>query len=367
MKERTLRKIVISGDPFSRGTQYGIKAQDLIEKSISLYKSSFTELSGVDWDRALDFSKTFTRRIKDYDESMIDELKGIAEGSGRTFEEIMVVNIRTEILFGLKQPSSGCTSLCALPDITAEKNTILAQNWDYKPWAMHNNLLLQVNQKDAPDILTLVEAGQFARMGMNSMGHGICNNYIQCEADGKTMETEGIPTTFIRRKALSQERYSDVIGTIIHTPRSFSANYLVATSEGDGDSIDIEATPERVYFLYPADGMLTHANHFKGATPGDFGVIRAGLENSIYRDRRVESILRQKTAALTIENAMEALRDHFGYPDSVCRHPDKAKPVHEQWRTNNSIIMDLKSLVLWASGGPPCQYEYAPYGFESRG
>jgi len=367
MEERKLRKIVISGDPFSRGTQYGIKAKDLIEKSIQLYRSSFAELSGVDWDRALDFSKAFTRRIKDYDENIIDEIKGIAKGSGRTFEEILVVNVRTEILFGMKQSAGGCTSLCALPDITAEKNTILAQNWDYKPWATQNSLLLQINQKDAPDILTLVEAGQFARMGMNSMGHGICNNYIQCEADGKTMEAKGIPTTFIRRKALSQEKYYDVIGTIIHTPRSFSANYLVATSEGDGDSVDIEATPERVYFLYPIDGMLIHSNHFKGAAPSDFGVMRAGLENSIYRDRRVEKILRQKTGAITIQNAMEALRDHFGYPYSVCRHQDKAKSIHEQWRTNNSIIMDLKSRVLWASGGPPCQYEYTSYGFEGRG
>ena len=66
-------------------------------------------------------------------------------------------------------------------------------------------MLLQINQKNGPDILTLVEAGQLARMGMNSCGIGFCNNFIQCACDGTGME-KGIPTTIIRRKALMQEK-----------------------------------------------------------------------------------------------------------------------------------------------------------------
>jgi isopenicillin-N N-acyltransferase-like protein len=367
MGQRKYEKIVVSGDPYTRGKQYGQKAKDLIEKSLGFYNSAFLELCGVEWSKALDFSKTFLTRIKDYDETLIDEIKGMAEGSSRTFEEILTINTRSEIIYGMRRSEEGCTAFCALPEITAENRTILAQNWDYKPWAAENGLLLQINQKDGPDILTYVEAGQFARMGMNSAGVGICNNYIQCEADGKDLGSAGIPTTFIRRKALSQENYYEVLGAIVHTPRSFSANYLVATAEGEGDAINIEATPETVYFIFPENGLVTHSNHFKGAGPGYYGVIRVGLENSIYRDRRVEKILKKKDREIGIEDAKEALSDHFGYPYSVCRHPDPQKSLNAQWRSNISVIMDLSSRVMWLAGGPPCENDYVRHTFDGQG
>lgn len=365
MGQRKLGKIIISGNPYSRGVQYGTKAKKLIEKVIEIYHSMFLKLSGVTWEEANGLSKAFAKRIKDYDEDVIDEMKGIAEGCGRTFEEILTINIRTEILFGMEKLAEGCTSFCALPEVTVERKILLAQNWDYKPWAAETMCLLQINQKDGPDILTIVEAGQLARMGMNSAGHGICNNFIRCETDGKNME-KGVPTTIIRRKALCQGKYYDLIGTIIHTPRSFSANYLVATSEGGGDSICIEATPEEVYFLFPENGMIVHSNHFKGAGLGYIGIVRKGVENSIYRDRRIERILRQKAGKIAVKDAMEALKDHFGYPRSVCRHLDEKEAEKDRFRTNASLIMDLGSRVLWLAEGPPCQNEYSRYTFDSQ-
>ncbi len=367
MEKNRLRKVVISGDPFSRGVQYGEKAGDLIKRGIEIYHRAFFEAAGVGWEKVLDLARSFVPGIRNYDESQVEEMKGMARGSGCAFEEILALNIRTEILFGLKQMKAkeGCTSFCALPEITAQKNTLLAQNWDYKPFAGETVMVLQVNQKGAPDILTIVEAGQFARMGMNSAGHGFCNNFIQCESDGKNME-KGIPTPFIRRKALGQEKYYDVTGTIIHSARSFSANYLVGTAEGDGDAINIEATPDTAYFLFPQNGLVVHSNHIKGAGPGYYGIMRDGIQNSIYRDRRLEALLRKKTGHLEVEASQQALRDHFGHPYSICRHPDEKKRATEQWRTNASVIMDLTARAMWVAGGPPCQMEYSRYTFDAR-
>ncbi len=364
MKKSSLRKIIVSGNPLSRGRQYGEKAKSLIEKSVGKYQKAYREASGVNWKKALDFSRTFVKRIQEYDETLLEEMKGLAKGSGRAFEEILTINLRTEILYGLKklQAKEGCTSFCALSEITREGNTILGQNWDYRPFAAETMFLLQVNQDKGPDILTLVEAGQLARLGMNSAGLGICNNYIECEKDGKDMG-KGIPTPFIRRRALSQETYHEVVGTIAHTPRSFSANYLVATAEGEGDAIDIEATPETVYFLFPKEGLIVHSNHIKGAGPGYVGALRLGLENSIYRDRRLETLLRREIWKIASQEAMESLKDHFGHPYSICRHADTKKPWYDQWQTNASVIMDLTDQVMWVSPGPPCEYEYQRFMF----
>ncbi len=358
-----LKKLVISGDPYSRGVQYGEKARALIEKGLKNYRLAFLQSSGVIWEKAVRFSKTFVKRIKAYDEAMADEIKGVAKGSGRLLEEILILNLRTEILHGLKQSEDGCTALCCLPEITREKRTLLAQNWDYKPWIAETMLLLQIDRRNGPDILTIVEAGQMARMGMNSAGHGLCNNYIESEEDGSNME-KGIPTTFIRRKALGQEKYYDVLGAIIHTPRSFSAHYLVATAEGDGDAVDIETTPDQAYFLFPENGWVTHANHFMGKGPGYVGALWTGVENSLYRDRRAGRLLGKEAGKIGIHNIQNVLRDHFGYPRSICRHLDEEEAEKYRWRTNASVIMDLSSKVLWLAAGPPCQCEYHRYTFD---
>ncbi len=365
MKKNSLKKIIVSGNPLTRGRQYGERAKSLIEKSLGKYQKAFKESAGVSWKKALDFSRTFLNRMKEYDETILEEMKGIAKGSGRSWEEILTINLRTEILFGLKKSPAqeGCTSFCVLPEITREGKTLLGQNWDYKPFAAETMFLLQVNQDQGPDILTLVEAGQLARMGMNSAGVGICNNYIECEADGRNME-KGVPTTLIRRRALDRDNFREVVGTIIHTPRSFSGNYLVATAEGEGDATDLEATPETVYFLFPKDGLIVHSNHIKGAGGGYVGAIREGLENSIYRDRRLEALLRREVWKIGPEEIMQTLKDHFGHPYSVCRHADPKKPWHDQWQTNASVIMDLTDKVMWIAPGPPCESEYQRFTFD---
>ena len=360
-----LKKLVISGDPFSRGVQYGEKTKTLIEKGLRNYRLAFLQSSGVTWEKAIRFSRTFIKRIRAYDEAMADEIKGMAKGSGRTLEEILILNLRTEILYGLKQVREGCTALCCLPEITRGEETFLAQNWDNKPWIAETMLLLQVDRGTEPDILTIVEAGQMARMGMNSAGHGLCNNYIECEEDGRDME-RGIPTTFIRRKALGQEKYYDVLGTIIHTPRSFSANYLVATSEGNGDAIDVETTLGEIYFLFPENGWMTHANHFTGRGPGYVGILWKGIESSLYRDRRAGKLLAGNAGKIGISEIQGVLKDHFGFPRSICRHLDENEAEQYRWRTNASVIMDLSSRVLWLTAGSPCECDYHRCTFDRK-
>ncbi len=114
-ESKKLERLILSGDPLSRGLQYGRKAKKLVEKEIEIYHSLFLESLGVTWDRAIGFSKSFVKRIKDYDEEILDEIRGIAKGAGRSLEEILTINLRTEILFGIRRGGDGCTSFSALP------------------------------------------------------------------------------------------------------------------------------------------------------------------------------------------------------------------------------------------------------------
>ena len=111
MENRKLRKVVISGDPFPRGVQYGEKAKEMIKKSLDAYHRAFLDAAGVSWDKVIDLAKTFVPRIQKYDETIMEEVKGMAKGSCVMPEDILAINLRTEILFGLSQKKAkdGCT------------------------------------------------------------------------------------------------------------------------------------------------------------------------------------------------------------------------------------------------------------------
>jgi isopenicillin-N N-acyltransferase-like protein len=61
---------------------------------------------------------------------------GIAEGSGKDVLDIIALNVRTEINFGLF--SDGCTSLYWRDDA----HTFLGQNWDVRKPSALNSLLV---------------------------------------------------------------------------------------------------------------------------------------------------------------------------------------------------------------------------------
>ena len=59
-------------------------------------------------------------------DTLVAELQGIADGSKRDILDIIAINVRTEIAFGLF--SDGCTSLFW----DTPRHAFLGQNWDVR-------------------------------------------------------------------------------------------------------------------------------------------------------------------------------------------------------------------------------------------
>ena len=74
----------------------------------------------------------FAKQAKDKWPAYHEEMQGIADGAGRELLDIVALNVRTEINFGLF--SDGCTALAW----HTEKHAWLAQNWDVR--IDHNRL-----------------------------------------------------------------------------------------------------------------------------------------------------------------------------------------------------------------------------------
>lgn len=55
---------------------------------------------------------------------LLEEMEGIASGAGVDFEDILALNVRTEIAYGMF--NDGCTAIMW----KVQRESFLAQNWD---------------------------------------------------------------------------------------------------------------------------------------------------------------------------------------------------------------------------------------------
>lgn len=346
--------ITIEGEPRERGRQYGQTAREQIDTSLRIYTAAWAG-SGESAREAIPHrARAFIPVLGDRFPELLEEVVGIAEGAGRTVEEIVALNARTELLYGERDAAGGCTSAVILPEL-AGGHVLIGQNWDWRPACRESAILLRVLPDRGPAILTFVEAGMLARSGMNSAGIGLCGNFLRSDHDHRQ---SGVPIPFLRRAILHSETLPAAVGRILQAPRAFSSNHLLA--HRDGEAVDLEASPPEVFPLFAEDGLLVHANHFKAAR----GRVRdTGLllyPDSLFRDRRVRQFLGARPRPLGVADLQAALRDHFGYPAAVCRHRTRQADGTEI-ETVASVVMDLTEGCLWLAPGPVCEHSYQAF------
>jgi isopenicillin-N N-acyltransferase like protein len=320
--------IELSGSPHQRGLTYGEAARARIDAGIGHYAEQLgkTRLSR---DEIGAIVQDFVPRIEAFDPEFVPEMRGIATGANRPFEDIVLLNARTEILkLGPKAAKSkglaidddpdGCTGLVVMPEATAEGKLIHAQNWDWKVDCAETAVVLKIRREDGPDILTFTEAGQLARSGMNSAGIAVTANYLECERDYREL---GVPLSLIRRKILMQPLLALALRAAYCTRKSASNNIIV--SQAGGIAINLECAPDETFQVHPSNGLIVHANHW--VSPVALAkLIETGVEttpDSLYRDLRVRQLMTPHLGRATLDHAKQALFDDYQSPWSVCRPP----------------------------------------------
>jgi isopenicillin-N N-acyltransferase-like protein len=315
--------IELSGPPGARGLAYGRAAKERVHRSLSHYGSQLGA-QGLDTARIHALARAFVPRIEAFDPLYVAEMRGIAEGAGCAFEDIVLLNCRTEVLQLAKRQveapaePDGCTGAILLPEATADGTVIHGQNWDWKAECAETGVVLRIRREDGPDILTFVEAGGLARAGLNAAGVAVTANYLESDRDYRT---EGVPLSLLRRKVLEQAQVALAIRALYCTPKSASNNLML--SQADGFGLDIECAPDESFLLQPEGGMIVHANHWLSPVAlsklKDTGI--AATPDSVYREQRVRGALAPKRGRLTIEDLRAAFLDDWQSPWSVCRPP----------------------------------------------
>ncbi len=321
--------IEVSGPPGERGRQYGRQAAAAIRRAIAHYEAQLRDFRIEARDLARIIA-TYVPTIEDFEPRFVEEMRGIAAGAAVEFDQIVMINARTELLELAADPEllrrlrgivpmDGCTTLVVEPEAAAADRLIHAHNWDWKVESAEASVVLRIRSEDGPDILTFTEAGALARFGFNSRGIAISANYLESDRDYRQV---GVPLAVIRRKVLEQMHLAPALRAVYVTPKSGSNNIAVSDSSG-GMVFDFECAPDETFEVEPQDGVLVHTNHW--CSPAARAKLREeGIRfspDSLCRDRRVRKLLAAKPGRLTVADIKAVLLDDWGSPWSICRPP----------------------------------------------
>jgi isopenicillin-N N-acyltransferase-like protein len=360
--------VKVGGGPFERGRAYGEQARDRIGVSIDAYRDVFRAYAGWDWDRVRAEASRYEEPIAAFDPRYVEEMRGIADGVGTDVVDILSINVRTEVMFAAKaraaeaadrdghgQRQGECSAFAVLPTASADGHTLIGQNWDWLLHCFDTVVVLEAEQDDGPNFVSVVEAGLLAKTGMNSSGLGVATNALVTDDD---RGAPGVPYHVLLRAFMDSETISDAYAVAQQGFRSSSANYLLA--HRDGMAVDLEATPgdfSRLFLLFPDEGVLLHTNHFRAEAFDRKDVSLWVMPDSPFRLERLKAAA-DAQRPLTLDTFKTVLGDHANFPSGVCCHPDTRMDPHDQGATVASVVMDLDAARVWLADGHPCT---APY------
>jgi isopenicillin-N N-acyltransferase-like protein len=348
--------IHLSGAPHEQGVTHGQLLKNRIAHNVQVYFERFESEARLSRTEVLARATTYGEAIASQNTDYFAGIRGVAEGSGFDFHQLLALNVRYEILYyqlTVNAMRDGCTSFAVLPSASADGHLLMGQNWDWIPQVQ--GAILHTVEPDGLEAISFTEAGIVGgKIGLNSAGLGLAVNGLHTTDDDWSRLSK--PFHMRCYEILRAQDLESAAQVVTGSKRACSTNYLIAQIP---DRVaDIEAAPDQTRTLRCENGSLVHTNHF--LDPDALGVIeppREGWPSTYHRLDRLRELLGAKHP-LGVEDIQTLLRDHQAYPHGVCRHEDPDLPPGERYCTVTSAIMDLDEQELYFSDGPPCQSEY---------
>ncbi len=351
-------RIEIEGPADERGRQYGTRARSAIRQNVEVYLRLVEFHTGLGREAAYRAAATFGPLLEAHAPDLLLEMQGIADGAGCDLDDVLLLNCRSELMGAMGE----CTALAAAPEVTRDGQVLLGQNWDWYTAVDTDPVLLRIRQPGKPEILTLVEAGQVAKIGLNSAGLGVCLNFLSHADRG-----QGLPVHVILRQMLGCAALGDAVHAAYGVRRGGAANVLLAHAEGE--ILDLELTAAAADFLYADAGWLVHTNHYESPRlrAGDTGL--ATSKSTLVRAARARRLLSAAVARRDVsrDTLRATLADHTYGAYAICRHADPAEPPLQQTATRASVLMDLAARTLYLAAGQPCRKVYHPVSLAGAG
>lgn len=335
-------EVTASGSPWEIGFRHGSQVPDRIAKSIANYKKLFLETADADWPTSTARASKYLEYLRQNEPDLVEEMQGVAAGSGVDFKDILTLNLRSEI--SLTNYSDGCTSVAT---VNSGNNVYLSQNWDWVGEAGTTTVFFDIHKTGKPRIRMMGEAGILGKFGFNEHGLGLCQNAIRCGTVSKTK----LPVHLAVRRVLECNSFAEALSML--QSKGVASCVSLTIADRGGNYASVECTPKGLAVLKPEPGERAtfHTNHLWAPNVPQ-GIRDHPSKNSFDRLDRIRLLSKGRDDA-DMEMIRRWMSDEEGSPVSICRSVPPGAVGIERMETLATIIMDLKASKAELSFGRP--------------
>jgi len=329
-----------TGTPAQRGETHGEHLRGLIAEGLGRWADSIGATHGLhpnDYIAAFVAGTDYLPSIRRWTPDLLEELKGIARGSGHPWEWIYAFNLLDEEWTWAKKKDQELPPGCTAVGFAADgKSPILAQTMDIPSLFDGSQAVLNHQAVDGRRTYVFTYAGMIGLTGCNSDGVAVVVNNLDVLPTSPT----GLPVAFVLRGILQQKRLDDAVNFVQEVPHATGQHYGIGSPAG---LASLEGWGGGVARQDELGARLTHTNH-----PLMSQHARDDAEQTYQRSRSRERLS-------YVERASTVDRDVAGVQELLC---DRSVPVslsaERFFMTFGAVVYECDTPArMWLAPGPP--------------
>jgi|GEM_PF-2764904 len=376
-----MREINLSGSFYEMGVQYGNECKKEIK---SFSKGAYIMASLAKKPGAQPFNpnlwyiiptfftykkektkwqtlaKEYEKEIRVYHPDAIEFMKGISQGAGFPYIDILTLNIATENIIS-------CSVWGASGKSTKNNEPLIGMNADEEPMTQKFENFLDIKPDKGYNYKVTAMAGWAGyNHGMNEKGLAFASTLLWTKP---AKEKKVRPPMMVLMKALN------ICSTVEEVKELFESvpNHELGTVFYIADSkkfMRVECTYKEKVYEIVENGSLGNTNMIMSDELQKYNgapILKKTL-NAEIRSKRMTELLDQYESKID-KKIMHLIASDHGTKDgdsnnkSICQH---AKGLRYNFKTLVSFIAQPKEKCFWIYEGNPCENRVKKYGFQTK-
>jgi isopenicillin-N N-acyltransferase like protein len=338
--------IVIGGKPRDRGRQYGRRFSAGIAEFLE--REIYAAFVGRNYlkDEMLRYADACAKVIRAECPIIADELEGMAEGSGRSLAEHVLITLHEELYHrGVLPPVPHCTAVAVGKPETRDGSTYVGQTWDWMPSVAGMSDVVKWHRDDGPSLLAYGFPGLWVGAGLNAHGLALCWTSAALGQQNQIPRV-GLPSYVFLAHLLYPESLEAVIEAARRNKHAGWFTFVMA--DGNGRLLNVEGSPAEIA-VEESQGRLiriSYGTRQMTATPADQPIQRHP------RCTTMDNLL----ASSAGRTDLAAMQQNFG---------DPARGICVGKGTIDMMVFDTTRRTAHLSRGPDYGTAWKTYAFSA--
>ncbi len=339
-----MREITLRGGPFERGFQHGKAFAHEIRSLVD--EESAVWLGEMPRDRVEALRENMVAYLRKYEPQMVEEMEGIAAGSGTSPEEILEMNS----LSAIGALVSSCTNIVLEQ---SDEGPVLGKTSDIGEDYRYY-LLQRVYPDEGCAFMGVGWVGSlWPEAGINEHGLVIGQSSAPIQPGQKGY---GIPTLLYPRPFLLRCASTEEVIELSEARDMAGKGLNIAVLDGNGLGVILERSGAKQAVRRSERGIVFCTNHFiseemQGMIPLSVPGVPGLTENSESRFRRLESAFAHQEPPYAMNLLKRLLCSHEDQ-GGVCQH------VSIDMTTHYAFLLYPEKGEMWITDGFPCENDF---------